>query len=86
MGYLFGICVEKNAELTPKDPNRKYKGRVVFQGNRVVDQNNDAAILQYLGNMPATKWGLPKLPTPMGARRAMAYRSPTRSRRTFKPR
>ena len=33
MGYLFGICVEKNAELDPS--LRKFKGRVVFQGNQV---------------------------------------------------
>eukprot|EP00974_Lingulodinium_polyedra_P110417 10678474-Lingulodinium_polyedra.AAC.1 len=33
---------------------RKYKYRVVFQGNRVVDQNYDAAIFQDLGSAPAT--------------------------------
>jgi len=54
MGWLFGICVEKNAELEPDDPNRKFKGRVVFQGNRVIDQNYDAAIFQDLGSSPAT--------------------------------
>ena len=37
MGYLFGICVEKNSELLAGHPSRKFKGRVVFQGNRVVD-------------------------------------------------
>ena len=52
MGYLFGICVEKNAELDLQF--RKYKGRVVFQGNRVVNQNYDAAIFQDLGSSPAT--------------------------------
>ena len=34
-GYLFGICVEKNSELPHGHPRRKFKGRVVFQGNRV---------------------------------------------------
>ena len=52
MGYLFGICVEKNSELDPS--MRKYKYRVVFQGNRVVDQNYEAAIFQDLGSTPAT--------------------------------
>eukprot|EP00969_Alexandrium_andersonii_P068489 3021797-Alexandrium_andersonii.AAC.1 len=33
---------------------RKYKYHVVVQGNRVVDQNCDAAILQDLGSTPAT--------------------------------
>ena len=28
-GYLFGICVEKNSELPPLHPKRKFKGRVV---------------------------------------------------------
>ena len=54
MGYLFGICVEKNSELPQGDPKRKYKYRVVFQGNRVVNQHYDAAIFQDLGSSPAT--------------------------------
>ena len=33
MGMLFEICVEKGSELAPE--LRKYKGRVVFQGNQV---------------------------------------------------
>ena len=52
MGYLFGICVEKNSELAPD--KRKYKGRVVFQGNRVVNQNYEAAMFQDLGSSLAT--------------------------------
>eukprot|EP00969_Alexandrium_andersonii_P187833 8299871-Alexandrium_andersonii.AAC.1 len=54
MGYLFGICVGQNSELEPTNPLRKCKYRVVFQGNRVVDQNYDAAIFQDLGSTPAT--------------------------------
>ena len=52
MGYLFGICVEKNSELD--ESQRKFKYRVVFQGNRVIDQNYEAAIFQDLGSAPAT--------------------------------
>ena len=52
MGYLFGICVEKNAELDPSI--RKFKGRVVFQGNQVYDQNHNYAIFQDLGSSLAT--------------------------------
>ena len=33
---------------------RKYKGRVVFLGNRVQDENWEAAIFQDLGSSPAT--------------------------------
>ena len=32
---------------------RKYKGRAVFQGNKVVDQNWDVATSQDLGSNPA---------------------------------
>ena len=53
-GYLFGICVEKNLELPPGHPRRKFKGRVVFQGNRVTNQSWEAAVLQDLGSCPAT--------------------------------
>ena len=53
-GYIFGICVEKNSELPAGHPNRKFKGRVVFQGNRVVDQNWEVALFQDLGSSPAT--------------------------------
>ena len=52
MGYMSGICVEKNAELDAS--LRKFKGRVVFQGNQVYDQNHNYAIFQDLGSFPAT--------------------------------
>ena len=53
-GYIFGICVEKNSELPPLHPKRKFKGRVVFQGNRVTNQKWEAAISQDMGSCPAT--------------------------------
>ena len=39
VGRIFEICVEKNSELPASDPRRKFKGRVVFQGNNVSDEN-----------------------------------------------
>ena len=30
IGRMFDICVEKNIELAVNDPDREYKGRVVF--------------------------------------------------------
>ena len=51
---MFDICVEKNAELAEKDPRRKFKGRVVFSGDRVKDQNWDHAMFQELSSCPAT--------------------------------
>ena len=35
LGLIFGIVVEKNHELSEHVPNRKCKGRAVFQGNNV---------------------------------------------------
>ena len=54
VGRIFDICVEKNSELPASDPRRKYKGRVVFGGNDVRDQNAEAALFQDLGSSPAT--------------------------------
>ncbi|MFM7858461.1 MAG: hypothetical protein ACKO96_42705, partial [Flammeovirgaceae bacterium] len=42
LGYLFGICVEKNAELDHS--LRKFKGHIVFQGNQVSDQDHNYTI------------------------------------------
>ena len=53
LGRLFGIMVEKGSELNEDDPLRKYKYSVVFQGNRVIDQDWQAAIFQDLGSSPA---------------------------------
>ena len=54
MGMLFGFVVEKNPDLPKGDPRRKFKGRAVFQGNNVVNQNWEAAMFQDLGNALAT--------------------------------
>ncbi len=54
LGRLFGICVEKGSELPADDERRKYKYRVVFQGNRVMDQDFQKAQFQDLGSAPAT--------------------------------
>ena len=54
VGALFDICTEKNSELSPNDSLRKFKGRVVFQGNRVVDEAHEAALFADLGSAPST--------------------------------
>ena len=54
VGRVFGIIVEKNHELDPRDPRRKYKGRAVFGGDNVKDQDSNWAIFQELGSSPAT--------------------------------
>ncbi len=53
-GPLHGITVEKRAELVKGDKNRYFKGRVVFLGNQVKDQDDQAALFMDLGNAPAT--------------------------------
>lgn len=50
----FEICVEKGAELARGDPSRKFKGRVVYQGNNVKDENYDMAIFSDLSSAPSS--------------------------------
>ena len=52
-GMIFGICVEKGSELPKGRKERLFKGRYVFRGNDVRDQNWDVAIFQELGSSPA---------------------------------
>jgi hypothetical protein len=52
-GRVLELCVEKGSELPLGHPSRKYKGRVVFLGNRVSSQNLEAATFADMGNAPA---------------------------------
>ena len=51
-GYLFGIMVEKGSEL--EEAKRRYKYRVVFQGNNVYNQNWEIAVYRDCANTPTT--------------------------------
>ena len=53
VGKVFEICVEKGSELPKGHPLRKFKGRTVFQGNNVQDENSSAALFSELGSSPA---------------------------------
>ena len=53
-GRLFAILVEKNSELPLGPPDRIFKGRLVFDGSDVRDQNKDVALFQELSSSPAT--------------------------------
>jgi hypothetical protein len=53
IGRIFGICVEKSSELPKSDPRRKFKYRVVIQGNQVVTQNWEMAVFQDMGSNPS---------------------------------
>jgi len=54
VGRIFGFVVEKNAELPDGDPRKKFKGRFVFQGNQVKDEEGLMATFQDLGSAPAS--------------------------------
>ena len=54
LGRVFALRHEKNAELPEGHPNRKFKGRAVFQGNNVKDQAGQWAVFQDLSSNPAT--------------------------------
>ena len=53
-GRIFEICSIKGDEFPEGHPDRKSKGRSVFQGNRVSDERNDHAIFSELGSSPAS--------------------------------
>ena len=50
---------EEGSELKPEDTRRKFKGRVVFLGNNVKDQNWDFAVFQELSRIPCDYGGQP---------------------------
>ena len=54
IGRVFPILVEKNSELPEDHPDRKFKGRVVFDGSDVRDQDRQVALFQELSSSPAT--------------------------------
>ena len=46
--------VERGAEFPEGDPRRKWKYRVVFQGNMVKDQDFNVALFNEMASTPAT--------------------------------
>ena len=52
VGKVFGICVEKSSERS--DKQRKFKGRYVYQGNWVRDENSEVALFTALSSAPAS--------------------------------
>ena len=53
-GRVHELCYEKNSELPDKDPRKKYKGRDVFLGDQVRDQDGNVALFNDLSSAPAT--------------------------------
>ena len=54
VGRIFGIAVEEHPELPHGPPDRKYKGRLVFQGNEVMGECARYAFFSELSSSPAT--------------------------------
>ena len=54
LGRIFEACYEKGFEFSESDPRRKFKGRTVFQGNNVRDENSDHVLFNELGSSPAS--------------------------------
>merc|ERR1711980_52262 len=52
-GSLATIVVEKGSELPQGHPGRKYKGRTVFLGDQVRNQDGHAAVFEELSSGPA---------------------------------
>ena len=52
LGDVVGLCVEKGAELPEK--LRKYKGRYVYRGDWVRDENSEVTLFNALSSSPAT--------------------------------
>merc|ERR1711978_280494 len=52
-GIIFDLNVEKNSDLPIGDPLRKWKTRVVYQGNAVRDEHWEFAVFQELSSSPA---------------------------------
>jgi len=53
-GYLFGFMVIKGDEFPIGDPRRRWKYRIVSQGNEVKDQDWQVALFQAMATSPAT--------------------------------
>ena len=53
VGNGFGICMENGSELEKDNKGRYYKGRYVYQGNHVKDQNSNAVLFNEIGSSPA---------------------------------
>ena len=53
VGSLHELVVEKGSEVQVGDKNRKFKGRVVFLGDRVRDADGKHAVFEELSSSPA---------------------------------
>ena len=62
VGSMHGMVMEKGSELQVTDPERYYKGRVVFLGDDVRDQNGNVAVFEDMASSPASLVSRPEEP------------------------
>ena len=86
VGRIFDICVEKKSELPESDPNRKFKGRFVFEGCHVKDEDNNWAKLSEITSCPAPpRWRPVKPVMLLVSCPAMILSAPMVNRLTLRP-
>jgi hypothetical protein len=78
VGRVFGIVVEKHPELPHGHPERRFKGRLVFQGNEVRDKNSHDAIFSDFP-LALPPWKPPRMSMPTGCSPATPCRRRTRA-------
>ena len=52
-GRIFPIVAQRNSEVLDGHPEKLYKGRIVYGGDEVKDENSAAAIFEELSSSPA---------------------------------
>ena len=58
VGKSLKFVLRKGSELQKGNPLRKFKGRIVFQGNSVKDENAEQALFAELGSAPSNLFPL----------------------------
>ena len=84
VGLVFGIVVEKNHELDPKDPLRKYKGAPCFKATTSRTSTATGRFSLISGRL-LLPWRRLVRQTPMAYSRAMPSSNPMRNRLTRRP-
>ena len=83
-GRIFEICSQKGSELPKGHPEQKWKGRSVFQGNKVSDETTIMLSLRNSGLAPH-RWRPQRSLTFMGVSRTSRSNKQTLGKPTHKP-
>lgn len=80
-GRAFPLCIEKHSELPPGE--RQCRGRVVFEGSFVSDQNSDVAVVEELASSASLRSASHMFDI-IGCQQDGVYHSRTRNRLTLR--